>query len=80
METKNESKMILKVENNTWVIEHSGKIGEEVSALFNTRTLPTPYKSNTPAQKVLKRIQKLNPEINVTLDGNDNETAKSHLD
>jgi len=52
----------IRQEGNTWVAEHSNL---KVKTLFGTNTLPTPFLTATPKAEVIRKIQQLNPDMEV---------------
>ncbi len=59
--------MLIHLEGDVYSVEHFGREGSRIRALFGTTVLPTPYRSLTPARVVLQTIRMLNPGMEVCL-------------
>lgn len=70
METQN--KIIVRIEQDTWMATHKGPHAARVFELFGTITLPTPFTSLTPFDVVRERLEYLNPGVRVSRAGVDN--------
>ena len=58
-------KMIVRLEDGGWMIDHEGPIGEEIQSLFDTKTLPSPFLEETPIEAVISTLQHINPDCEV---------------
>lgn len=50
-----------------WMAQHSGSGREEITSLFGTDTLPTPFTDAASAESVRDVIERLNPEAEIVV-------------
>ena len=63
------SRIILEPRGDTWVAHHEGPIADEVMGLFGQVDVPTPFFTSAPPEQVVAEIQRLNPDVEVSVRG-----------